>query len=247
MLDHIAHDTAKFLVLYAVVIIPVAVTLMMFSSADGDYRQMSQSLFGAYRLTLGDISWEDFVAGHGTDHANMTKEGADVWLKFIYISWTVLSAIVLVNLLIAMMGQSFQDVYDDSKRYAQMERARVVVAIEEAIAFPMWQTLLPCTFTGMFKLCCNIGNNGSYGRYVRSSEIGVDVQVYDLDDEDDDNAHSTRMDILNAVRENTNRLDAMEGLLQMNSSKMAYPERRFAQRTSASADAHGGRVNWSHA
>jgi hypothetical protein len=160
-------------------------------------------------------------------HANMSQKSAEFWMVLVYIIWTVVSAIVLVNLLIAMMGQSFQDVYDDSKRYAQMERARVVVSIEEAIAFPMVSSVLP---HWMSRMISKAFISGSYATYVRSAEIGVDVQPYDLDDEDNNDAHSTRMDILNAVRENRFRLDALEGLLQLNDSNKANPTVQFHKR-----------------
>lgn len=243
MLDHIAKDTGKFLVLYIVMLVPVTITFMMFSEKDADFRKFQVALFGVYSLTMGDSSFGDIATGHGHDDLKMqgtyrnTSQGEmSMWLYTVYVYWTVVSAIVMVNLLIAMMGQSFQDVYDESKRYAQMERAKVIVAIEEAIAFPMLGYLLPKAF--------HLDNISSprYSSYVRDAEIGIENEPYNDNDDDDVTIYSTRMDILNAVKENTFRLDAMEGMfvqLQAMKEGPAKPH-GFVKRSGKRSGKRGG-------
>ena len=118
MLDHIAKDAAKFFVLYIVLLAPMAVTFLMFAQKGAAYRSFSQALFAAYRLTNGDTSWDEFNDGHGENSRNTSEEEYSMWLYIVYIYWTVISAIVMVNLLIAMMGQSFQDVYATTLSHA---------------------------------------------------------------------------------------------------------------------------------
>jgi len=58
-----------------------------------------------------------------------TTEGA-----VLYFCWLTLSAIVFLNLFIAMMSASFQDIYDRAKQVAAFERASVVLSCEVDLA-----------------------------------------------------------------------------------------------------------------
>ena len=71
-----------------------------------------------------------------------------------------------------------------------MERAKVIVAIEESIAFPMLTQVLP--------KCLQFNKQATsarYSDYVRDSEIGNEMEPYDDNDDDNVTMYSTRMDM----------------------------------------------------
>ena len=120
-------DTLQFGALFLSLWIPFTIIFMMFLSnateetwyEDGSFDSFGWAFLNMFKLTMvdGGGEWQD------------TTQGA-----ILYFTWLTLSAIVFLNLFIAMMGQSFSDIYDQSKKVAAFEKARVVCSCESQLA-----------------------------------------------------------------------------------------------------------------
>jgi len=116
-------DFIKFGGLFLTIWLPFTVIFMVFFQNSGiedaeAYDQFGWAFFETFKLTMVD----------GTAPLH-TTEGA-----VLYFCWLTLSAIVFLNLFIAMMSASFQDIYDRAKQVAAFERASVVLSCEVDLA-----------------------------------------------------------------------------------------------------------------
>ncbi|XP_035826485.1 uncharacterized protein LOC101851051 isoform X3 [Aplysia californica] len=135
MLGHMLKDCARFLFLYMEFYIPyLAAFWMIFGgtkkardnsgeevSVDG-YQFFGQLFFSMLRLTLVDEY----------DYDNMKKIDhimADILLA----TWFLLSAILCLNLFIALLSDTFQRVYDNAQANAVMQKAITIINIWEGI------------------------------------------------------------------------------------------------------------------
>jgi hypothetical protein len=118
-------DTFLFLKLLMVFWIPAAAVFTLFfgghETTKGEFEQFFQSMFNMYKLAMVDFDDGDISAV------------APSTARILYILWVFVSAVVLFNLFIAMMGSSFQDDYDAKFDVAQMEKARVICDMEELL------------------------------------------------------------------------------------------------------------------
>jgi hypothetical protein len=114
-------DVMRFSIMFVVVLIPfsVAFTLLYGGTDDEDltllYSSFGRSLMSVFRMTVIDYDYEPLRAQHESTAA------------LIVIVWIFLSGIVFLNLFIAMMSTTFQNVHDASARFSAMERATSVV------------------------------------------------------------------------------------------------------------------------
>ena len=124
MLGHMFQkngDVVKFSVMFIVVLIPFAVafTLLYGGTEDPEltisYSTIGRSAVSVFRMTVVDYDYEILRQEHENTSA------------IIVIFWLFLSGIVFLNLFIAMMSTTFQNVHDASARFAAMERATAVV------------------------------------------------------------------------------------------------------------------------
>lgn len=125
ILSKMWSDTFLFLRLFLVFWVPTAAIFVLFfgghDATKGEFENFFQSMFNMYKLAM-----VDFDDGDITSVAPSTA-------RILYIMWVFMSAVVLLNLFIAMMGSSFQDDYDAKLDVAQMEKARVICDIEERL------------------------------------------------------------------------------------------------------------------
>lgn len=122
-LSRMLWDFIKFGGLFLTIWLPFTVIFMVFFQNSGvedaeQYNEFGWAFFETFRLTMVD----------GTAPVQ-TVEGA-----VLYFCWLTLSAIVFLNLFIAMMSASFQDIYDRAKQVAAFERASVVLSCEVDLA-----------------------------------------------------------------------------------------------------------------
>ncbi|ELU06894.1 hypothetical protein CAPTEDRAFT_184604 [Capitella teleta] len=139
MLGHMFSDILKFFALYLEFYIPYACAFWMLFGGEktppefqgtpeaanntiivDGYKDASSLLFSLFRLTLVD----DY------DYDGM-KAVDPVMADILVGTWLALSAIVMLNLFIALMSDTFQRVYDNAKANAVMQKAITILSIEE--------------------------------------------------------------------------------------------------------------------
>ncbi|BFZ16281.1 hypothetical protein BsWGS_19321 [Bradybaena similaris] len=135
MLGHMLKDCVRFLFLYMEFYIPyLAAFWMIFGGTkrmqDNQDKEVSvsgfeypgQIFFSLFRLTLvDDYDYDGMLQIDGVM--------ADILLS----TWFLLSAILSLNLFIALLSDTFQRVYDNAKANAVMQRAIIILNIWEGI------------------------------------------------------------------------------------------------------------------
>ena len=126
-LGHIAADFLKWGFLFFIIYIPYAASFWMVfggvnpKPVDG-YETVSELLFNVFRMTVVDQYNYDGLARRD---ANMAK--------LLCGSYIALSAVIILNILIALLSHTFQRVYDNAKSNAVMQRAYIILNLERAL------------------------------------------------------------------------------------------------------------------
>ena len=133
MLSHVIYDTLRILYLTVHIFVPfVAAFWMMF----GIYRVKG------YTLSNGELFYNIFQIGVvGDFNAEQLENHAPVPQKLLVGGFIFFGGIVVLNLFIALMSDTFQRVYDNAKATAQMQRAAMIVELEEASSVKRQQKL----------------------------------------------------------------------------------------------------------
>ncbi|XP_065843488.1 transient receptor potential cation channel subfamily V member 5-like isoform X2 [Oscarella lobularis] len=125
ILQHMVADVGRFVFFYIVIYIPYAASFWVFfggRSVSG-FTTVSRALFSLYRITLVDeYSYNEMRA----EDSIM----ADILVG----TFLALAAVISLNLFIALMSDSFQRVYDNSKANAVMQRASIILSLEEKLS-----------------------------------------------------------------------------------------------------------------
>ncbi|XP_051507002.1 transient receptor potential channel pyrexia-like [Myxocyprinus asiaticus] len=127
MLGKIAGDVLRFLFLYIEIYIPYACAFWIIFGGLAEVPSMKtvpQLLYSLYRITLVDEYEFDAML--------------DVDAVMAYLlcgTFLALSAILCVNLLIALLSDTFQRVYDNALANAVMQQAAIILQIEESMPF----------------------------------------------------------------------------------------------------------------
>ncbi|XP_035519365.1 transient receptor potential cation channel subfamily A member 1-like [Morone saxatilis] len=125
MLGNIVGDVMCFLFLYCEIFVPYACSFwIMFggSSSVPSMQSVSGLLFSLYRITLVDEY----------EYAAMAAEDA-VMAPLLCGTFLAASSILCVNLLIALLTDTFQRVHDNSQANAVMQQAAVILQVEESM------------------------------------------------------------------------------------------------------------------
>lgn len=125
MLGSIIGDVMRFLFLYAEIFIPYACSFwIMFggSSSVPSMRSVSSLLYSLYRITLVDEY----------EYAAMVTVD-EVMAPLLCGTFLAASSILCVNLLIALLTDTFQRVHDNSQANAVMQQAAVILQVEESM------------------------------------------------------------------------------------------------------------------
>ncbi|XP_061602012.1 polycystin-2-like [Cololabis saira] len=125
MLGNIVGDVMRFLFLYLVIFIPYACSFWIIfggSASVPSMQSVSGLLFSLYRITLVD---EYEFAAMATVDAVMAP--------LLCGSFLAASSILCVNLLVALLTETFQRVYDNSQANAVMQQAAVILQLDESL------------------------------------------------------------------------------------------------------------------
>uniref|UniRef100_A0A8C6WWJ9 Si:ch73-193i2.2 n=1 Tax=Neogobius melanostomus TaxID=47308 RepID=A0A8C6WWJ9_9GOBI len=125
MLGKVAGDVLRFLFLYLEIYIPYACSFWIIFGGSGavpSMRTVGDLLFTLYRMTLVDEY--DYAAMNALD---------PVMAPLLCGSFLAASSILCVNLLIAMVTDTFQRVHDNSQANAVMQQAAVVLQLQDSV------------------------------------------------------------------------------------------------------------------
>ena len=133
MIGHIIDDTLKFGFLYFIVYIPYVCAFWIvfggpknaeiMESAGQDskgWRNLNDLMYSVWQLTVvGNYPWDSLLV---VDR---------IMAQILCGTYLAVSAIVMLNLFIALMSDTFQRVYDNAKANAAMQRASAILNMEE--------------------------------------------------------------------------------------------------------------------
>ncbi|XP_066534368.1 transient receptor potential channel pyrexia [Hoplias malabaricus] len=124
MLGKIVGDVLRFLFLYAEIYIPYACAFWIIFGADVPSMQtVPQMLYSLYRITLVDeYEFEAMVAVDS------------IMAHLLCGTFLALSAVLCVNLMIALLSDTFQRVYDNVLANAVMQQASIILQVEESMS-----------------------------------------------------------------------------------------------------------------
>ncbi|XP_070556524.1 transient receptor potential channel pyrexia-like [Ptychodera flava] len=117
----ILGDVARFSFLYIIFYIPYTSAFwMMFGGDVEEFETVSETLFSLFRMTLVDeYNYEGM------------KEENPVMCDILVGTYLAISAIVLLNLFIAMLSETFVRIHDNAHSNALMERAQIILGLED--------------------------------------------------------------------------------------------------------------------
>ncbi|XP_036403165.1 transient receptor potential channel pyrexia-like [Megalops cyprinoides] len=125
MLGKIVGDVLRFLFLYIEIYIPYACAFWIIfggTAAVPSMETVPKLLYSLYRLTLVDEYEFDAMVAEDSIMAHLLCG-----------TFLALSAILCVNLLIALLSDTFQRVYDNAFANAVMQQASVILQVEESM------------------------------------------------------------------------------------------------------------------
>lgn len=125
MLGNIVGDVMRFLFLYAEIFIPYACAFWIIfggSPSVPSMQSVSGLLYSLYRITLVDEY----------EYAAMVTVD-DIMAPLLCGTFLAASSILCVNLLIALLTDTFQRVHDNSQAIAMMQQASIILQVEESM------------------------------------------------------------------------------------------------------------------
>ena len=128
ILGHITADFLKWAVLFFIIYIPYSASFWMVfggvspTPVEG-YGTVSELLFNVFRMTV--VDQYNF---HG-----LTAQDATM-AKLLCGTYIALSAVIILNILIALLSHTFQRVYDNAKSNAVMLRAKIILNLERSLS-----------------------------------------------------------------------------------------------------------------
>jgi len=134
------HDISNFLAIYGVFAIGFSLAFhILIGQSVESMRSWERAFFATYRMIFGDFDW-DAIEG--------TQRYFAMGLLFVHLS---VSAILMLNLLIAMLNKSYADIVEKSTQEYLLERATLILN---------YATLNPIKKQGMEKDSEDLENKG---------------------------------------------------------------------------------------
>uniref|UniRef100_A0AAY5EXU7 Ion transport domain-containing protein n=1 Tax=Electrophorus electricus TaxID=8005 RepID=A0AAY5EXU7_ELEEL len=125
MLGKIVGDVLRFLFLYAEIYIPYACAFwIIFGVNVPSMQTVPQMLYSLYRITLVDEYEFDAMVAVDSIMAHLLCG-----------TFLALSSVLCVNLMIALLSDTFQRVHDNAQANAVMQQATVVLQVEESMPY----------------------------------------------------------------------------------------------------------------
>jgi len=89
---------------------------------DEAQRKWYETIFVVLRMVLIDYNYDE--------GAKATQTSFPIWWMVASISWIVVSSVVVLNLLIALMADSYSRIFESAELFARIERARFIIEFE---------------------------------------------------------------------------------------------------------------------
>jgi len=125
------RDIIKIAFVYFVLYIPASCVFFQFWGKSGikAYNDIPSVFFTVFRMiVVDDYAYED-ILNWGTE------QGIDQsWTHLVISYWLLVSSIILLNLFIALMSDTFQRIYDKAVEVAALERAATIVQLEKKLS-----------------------------------------------------------------------------------------------------------------
>ncbi|XP_063695249.1 transient receptor potential cation channel subfamily V member 5-like isoform X2 [Bolinopsis microptera] len=133
------HDIIKICFVFVVFFVPtVAVFYQFYSHKDGEsFGGVRETIFTVFRMLLvDDYGYEEmtnlkFDIPVGETTVIVKPEVS--WTDFLVCYWLLVGAIIILNLFIALMSDTFQRVFDNAAEVALLERATIICNIESSL------------------------------------------------------------------------------------------------------------------
>lgn len=128
ILGHITADFLKWAVLFFIIYIPYSASFWMVfggvspTPVEG-YGTVSELLFNVFRMTVVD---QYNFRGLADQDATMAKLLCGTYIA--------LSAVIILNILIALLSHTFQRVYDNAKSNAVMLRSKIILNLQRSLS-----------------------------------------------------------------------------------------------------------------
>lgn len=126
------HDVMAFLIVYVLMIIGFSVAFRGLFTDLSSFHSNGQTFLSLFAGTMSNFTFEDISSENG---------GLDTIGIVLTILFVVMTAILLMNLLIARMSNSFQRISDNSQMEWAFDRARVVMSLTLIHEKPVWNSL----------------------------------------------------------------------------------------------------------
>eukprot|EP00873_Tetraselmis_striata_P004270 jgi/Tetstr1/424534/TSEL_015062.t1 len=134
MLKMIYRDVLKFMAIYLFIAIAFAQALYLLAHDETieehtgmvncNFCSVGDSLLTLFRFTLGDINYDYF-----------THESASRMMNFVFITWGIVSNILMLNLLIALMNSTYTAVDEEGEQIWCRRWSRIVLLMERRLPF----------------------------------------------------------------------------------------------------------------
>lgn len=133
ILNMIVSDIRRFFIVYICVLLAFAFTLhalfqISYSIAE-TYPTMADTMFLLFNIMMGmgELFDDNFESG-------MSTAGRTAWFaKVVYVIYLILATIVLLNMLIAMMNDSYKQTLDVQKYHWRVDSVQIGVRIEQLL------------------------------------------------------------------------------------------------------------------
>jgi len=144
-------DVVKILFVFVVFFVPTVCTYKHFFIADNYYKDMRETLFSVFRILLVDDYGYDDIRSSTHSQQVTLKNGTTItkelevetwWVDAVVGYWLMFGAIIILNLFIALMSDTFQRVFDNAVEVALLERAQIIVNIESKLPEKRWLKFL---------------------------------------------------------------------------------------------------------
>ena len=136
--EMLARDITCFVTVYSIFLVGFGQAFFTFTvaghaAAEGDLKRgisgFMNRIESLFESTLGDVKVSDYYQGFKYDG------GWEHWVQkiaslLLFISFTILITVVLFNLLVAMMGSTYEEVKEKADQRWKLERARIIASLE---------------------------------------------------------------------------------------------------------------------
>ncbi|GAB9464332.1 hypothetical protein Gpo141_00001765 [Globisporangium polare] len=111
-------DIALFLLVFAVFLFGFAFAFFILQ-LEG-FRSYFGAIMSVYQISLGSWAWDSIY------------EGGPIAIMF-FVAYTIIGTIMLLNLLIAMLGNTYDKIWEDRLLFFELERAKATISIQAAL------------------------------------------------------------------------------------------------------------------